>query len=157
MAATKVLTGAIIRIVATPKGGQPVTIGRAMGMNVSETYAVRPIYGIGAMVPQELPILQWSGQLSLSLFAIPSTDNILNQFSKKGTVLQLINNLLFSEGVDIVISRRIKGADNTTEDFADVASVNGCVCQNESFSIQEGNIVERSGSFIFASPIVYNG
>ena len=157
MATTKVITGALIRIVATPAGGKPVTIGRAMSMNVSETYAVRPIYGIGAFVPSELTILQWSGQLSLSLFAIPSTDNILNQFSKKGTVSQVINAILFTEGVDVVISRRVKGSDSTTDDFVDVASINGCVCQNESFSIQEGNIVERSGSFVFSSPVSFIG
>lgn len=156
MASTpRTITGSLIRITATPKGGQPVTIGRAMNLSVQESYGVRPIYGIGSMTPLELPILQWSGQMSVGVFAIPSKDSILGQFTKQGTVTQLINNLLYNEGVDVVISRRVKPVDNTTETFVDVASINGAICQSENIEIQEGNVVMRSGQFLFSQPITY--
>lgn len=151
----KVITGTIIKITATPKGGKPVTLGRAMNLQVQESYQVRPIYGIGSMTPQELPILQWAGQMNVGLFAIPSTAAILGQFDKQGTVTQVVNNLLFNEGVDVVIARRIKTADMTTETYTDVASINGAICQSESMDISEGNIVMRSGSFVFAQPITF--
>ncbi len=151
----RTITGTIIKITATPKGGKAIAIGRAAQMSVQETYGVRPIYGIGHMTPQELPILQWAGQLSLSMFAIPTKENILGQFTKQGSVTQVVNNLLFNEGVDIVIARRVKPTDNSTEEYVDVASVNGAVCQSESMDISEGNIVMRQGSFVFSSPITF--
>lgn len=151
----KVISGTIIKITATPKGGKAVTIGRAMNLGVSESYNVRPIYGIGQMTPQELPILQWSGALSVGIFAIPSKDNILGQFTKQGTVTQVVNNLLFNEGVDLVISRRVKPDSTNVETYVDVASINGCVCTGENIEISEGAVVTRSGQFVFLSPISY--
>lgn len=151
----KVITGTIIKITATPKGGKPITIGRATSLSVQESYGVRPIYGIGSMTPQELPILQWQGQMQLGLFAIPSKDALLSQFTKQGTVTQVINNLLFNEGVDVVVARRIKPTSNVNEDYLDVCSINGCISQSESLEISEGNVVMRSGSFVFAQPVTF--
>ena len=155
---SKVLTGCIIRLSVTPRGGVNTVIGAAMALDVQESYGVRPTYGIGRLTAFELPILQYSGACSLQSYAIDTnaTQNILNQFQRQGTaavpdLTTWVNQILTSEGVDITIimKQKVNGVivDNT------VAKISGATCTSEAMQINENQIVMRSGSFIFAAPI----
>ena len=151
----RIITGAIIKITATPRDGAAVELGRMQSLNIVERYAIRPIYGIGRLTPEELPYIQWSGQFTTSLYAVPLNSNILLQFPKSfNTVEEMVNELLFNEGVDIVVSRKVKQADGSIE-LLDFASVRGAKAQSESIDISENAIVSRSGSFIFKEPVQY--
>lgn len=155
----KVITGALIRITVRPKpDGQVTEIGRAMAMNIQEQYRVTPVYGIGKLTAQELPVLQYAGAFSVQQFAFSTTalQNLMAQFNRQGgpgvaTKDAFVKQLLYTDGIDVTISRREK--QNGTEVEVPLAKINGAICTGESMVIQENQIVVRDGSFIFADPV----
>lgn len=155
----RVITGAVINLSVTPRGGQNITIGRATALDVQEQYQVRPVVGIGNFVAQELPILSYSGGFTIQQFAIDSraVENILSQFQRPGTVAvpdvaTFVKQLMQTDGIDVTVVRKVKADDGTVSDQT-LAKISGAICTQESMQIQEQNIVMRSGSFIFANPI----
>lgn len=155
---SKVLTGVIIQLSVTPRGGQNTVIGQAMSMDVAEQYALRPVFGIGNLTAQEIPILGYSGQVNMNQYAIDknATQTLMNQFARKGTtevpdLAAWTKQILFTEGVDITVARKAKvnGAMVTET----VAKISGAMCQHESMSMSENQLVMRSGSFMFPEPI----
>ena len=160
--ADRVITGALIKISVTPKGQgtnrQTEVIGRAMAMNVQEQYRVQPVFGIGNIVAQELPVLQYSGAFSIQQFGFSRTavQNLMNQFARKGSptasdTAAFVRQLLYTEGVDVTVTRREK--QGTQEVEVPLAMISGAICTGESMNIQENQVVMRDGSFIFAEPV----
>lgn len=154
MPTPKVVSGAIIEITVDPKrtGQSPFTLGRALSLRIMEQYGVRPIYGIGALNAQELPVLQYSGTMSLNTYAIDSrvAENILNQFERptpSGSEA-FIRQLLYTEGVNVTVSRRAQDGSRNT-----FLKVSRAVCTGEDLSITQGDVVTRSGNFVFADPV----
>jgi hypothetical protein len=154
----KVLTGCIIRLSVTPRGGQNVVIGQAMSLAITEQYQVRPVFGIGRLTAQELPILSYAGVMSVNQYAIDNraAQNVLNQFDRMGSASvpdldSWVNQLLYSEGVDLTVIRKSK-VNGVVQDQT-VAKISGAICTGESTSISENQIVMRDGSFIFAEPV----
>lgn len=153
--ARTVITGAVISISSGPKGGAQTAIGRAMAMQVQETYRVVPVFGIGRLTAQELPILQYAGAFTMQQFAISSeaTKNLMGSFNRpnaSGDVTNHINSLLYNEGVDVTV--KYKSSSTDTAGTA-LMMITGAVCQAESTTVQENQIVLRDGTFIFADPM----
>lgn len=157
----RVITGAVITISVTPRGGgETKTIGRAMAMNIQEQYRVVPVYGIGSLTAQELPVLQYAGAFSMQQFAFSetATQNLMNQFARQGsnanvlTKAAFIRQLLYTDGINVTIMRKHKEANGTIVDKP-LALITGAVCTGETMSIQENQILVRDGSFIFADPM----
>lgn len=159
--ADRVITGALIKISVTPKGStdkQAQVIGRAMSMGIQEQYRIQPIYAIGNITAQELPVLSYAGAFSIQQFGFSETAlrNLMNQFQRKGAkgvedTAKFVRQLLYTEGVDVTVTRREKQGNEERE--VPLAMISGAVCQSESMSIQENQIVMREGSFIFAEPV----
>lgn len=155
----KVITGALIEIQATPRGGQTVAIGRAMALNIQESYRIGPVYGIGSLTARELPILQYAGGFSCQQFAISrsAVENLMSQFKRQGAPgvpnrEAFIRQLLYTDGVDVTVWRREKDAQGNINNIA-LARINGAVCTGETMQIQENSIVIRNGEFMFADPV----
>jgi hypothetical protein len=156
----KVITGALIEISVRPRlpGATVSTIGRAMALNIQEQYRVMPVYGIGNLTPQELPVLQYAGAFSVQQFGVSRTaiENLMGQFKKTGapgmeSKEKFVRQLLFGEGVDVTVYRREKQGNQEVK--VPLASITGAVCTSESMSIQENQIVVRNGEFVFADPV----
>lgn len=161
----KVITGTIIKLQVTPKydGAQAFEIGRAMSLNIQEQYRVTPVFGIGNMSAQELPILQYAGAFSVQQFAFSGTavENLMGQFKKRGALEataskdNFLKHILYTDGVDVVVMRSEKtgpGLVPTTE-VRTLAAITGAICTSETMSIQENQVVVRNGEFVFADPV----
>lgn len=156
--ADRVITGALIKISVTPRGGQTTVIGRAMSMDIQEQYSIAPVFAIGNLTAQELPVLRYSGGFNISQFGFSKTalENLMAQFKRQGAPgvedkAKFIRQLLYTDGIDVTITRREKQGNNEVE--VPLAKISGAVCQAESMTISENQIMGRSGSFIFADPI----
>lgn len=151
----RVITGAVISISVTPRGGTTQTIGRAMAMNIQEQYRVTPVYGIGRLTAQELPVLQYAGAFSVQQFAFSQTalQNLMFQFNRESAtnVDGFVRQLLYTDGVDVTITRKQKVGG--TEETRVLAKIDGAICTGETMAIQENQIVVRDGTFIFANPV----
>lgn len=163
MAEGKVITGTVIEISVTPKyegNSGSVVIGRAMALNIQEQYRVTPVYGIGNLTAQELPILQYAGGFSVQQFAVSRSalENLMGQFRRRGTTAQLStveqfkNHLLYTDGVDVTVFRKEKGANGQIQQVP-LAKITNAVCTGETMGIQENQIVIRNGEFVFADPV----
>lgn len=156
--ADRTITGAIISISVTPRGGENITIGRAMSLDVVENYQLRPIVGIGNFSPVEIPVMGYMGSMRITQFLIDSraAENVMSQFKRQGTPSvptkeAFIKQLLCTEGVDVTIMRKTRCADGSEN--ATLAKITGAVCQSETMSIQEQQVVMKSGDFLFTDPI----
>lgn len=165
--ADRVITGALIDISVTSKDRNTnFSIGRAMALNIQESYRIVPVFGIGNMTAQELPILQYAGGFSVQQFAVSgkAVENVMNQFKKMGAtgvsdVAAFTRQLLYTDGIDVTVYRREKSTTSDTGfDNIAIAKITGAVCTSETMGIQENQILVRNGEFIFADPVsVSNG
>lgn len=161
----KVITGTVIKLTVTPQytGASAVEIGRAMSLNIQEQYRVTPVFGIGSMTAQELPILQYAGAFTCQQFAISDSavENLMGQFKKRGALGTsaskdaFVKHLLYTEGVNVLVTYTVKTAGGlvpTTEPRT-LASITGAICTGETMTIQENQVVTRNGEFVFADPV----
>ena len=144
-----------------------VTVGKMKNVRVTEQIRRGRVSGLGALVPSELPALEWSGSLTCSSYTI--NFNLLANVSKKGTfrnadsVEEWANAILLQEdGLEISILRKVKDGeidsetglvDSTYETFAKVSAA---FATREGFDIQEGQISGRDTEFEYLSPILFN-
>lgn len=162
----KVITGTIVSISATPVYGTRVEIGRALGIRINESYRATPLFQLGQMHAHEIPILQYSGSMSISKMVIDLSENILSQFSRTSNaagrpqnVQEFVRQLLFSEGVNVDVNRIVGPAENTAlvpssePQTERLLSVRGAVCTGETLSIESNEIVTTGGEFLFREPI----
>lgn len=163
--ADKVITGVLINLQARSHLGT-FTIGRAMSLRISEQYGVRPVYGIGALNAQELPVLQYAGGMTLQQFAIDAqaAETLLAQYRRQGgtgvpDVQSFIKQVLYNDGIDVTVSRRRKTVSATSQqpvpqdETVSYLKITNAVCTGEETSITENEVVIRSGSFVFANPV----
>lgn len=155
----KVVTGTVISISA-----KNIPLGRAQALRINESYGVRPVYEIGRMEPAELPVLQYSGAMSMSRYVLDLNENIILQFKHKGfggitDTPKFVRQLLFAEGVDITISRIAPPAEGQTFDpipnpeYRTFMNITGAICTGESISIEGNEVVMRQGEFLFREPL----
>ena len=141
-----------------------VAIGKMRTIRVSENIRRGRVSGIGQLTPQELPALEWSGQLNCSFFSIDlkNQSRIPNSIIRTASVKQFIDTVLLTdEGVDVVILKKVKNSkpnpntgiiESTYETFA---KVSGMFIDSESFDINEGQISGTDQSFTYTTPILF--
>lgn len=171
MANNRVLTAplAVIRV-----GG--ITIGKMRSIRCTETIRRGRVVGLGQLVLDEAPALEWSGTLSaefmtidLKLSMIPGLINRITQ-----SVEQWTNDVLLQEdGVQIDIMKRVKDPQQPDAMFPNVspdpnfiqrnitgtlevfASIKGCFITREGFNITESSISSRDVEIEYTTPIMY--
>jgi hypothetical protein len=171
MAKDRVLTAplAVIRV-------NGLTIGKMRNIRCTESLRRARVVGLGALTPDELPVVEWSGTLSAEFMTIDLKKSMvpgaINRISSN--VEGFINTVLLQEdGVQIDIMKRVKNPvqpDNMfpnkstdpnfvqrviTGTFEVFASVKGCFLTREGFDINEGSISQRSTEFEYTTPIIY--
>ena len=162
MGNTRVMTAplAIIKI-------NSVTVGKMKNVRITETIRRGRVTGVGRLNPEELPALEWSGNLSCSSYTI--NFNLLANVSKLGTfrnaatVEEWANAVLLQEaGLEISILRKVKDGEIDTETglvktkYETFAKVNAAFATREGFDVQEGQISGRDTDFEYLEPILYN-
>ena len=163
MGNTRVMTAplAIIKI-------NSVTVGKMKNVRITETIRRGRVTGVGRLNPEELPALEWSGNLSCSSYTI--NFNLLANVSKLGTfrnaatVEEWANAILLQEaGLEISILRKVKDGEIDAETglvktkYETFAKVNAAFATREGFDVQEGQISGRDTDFEYLEPILYNG
>lgn len=160
--ANKVLTAplAVIKV-----GG--IVVGKMKNIRVTENIRRGRVSGIGALVPDELPALEWSGSLNCSFYTILFNTDISNQLIRQGlirnvqTVDQFVDTVLLQEnGVQIDIFRKVKDTQDPstliiTPKLEIFASVKGAFLTREGFDISEGQISGRDADFEYTTPILF--
>lgn len=171
MSNNRVLTAplAVIRV-------NGITIGKMKSISVTESIRRGRVVGLGQLVVDELPALEWSGTLSAEFMTIDLKKSMIpgaiNRIAK--TVEDWTNSVLLQDdGVQIDILKRVKNPQqpdalfpnispdpnfiqrNITATFDVFASVKGCFLTREGFSITESSISSRSVEFEYSTPILY--
>lgn len=153
--AQKVLTAAIALIKVKDSKGKQHTIGKMKSVRLTENISRGRVVGIGEITPSELPVLGWSGSISVGQYAIKLNTSILQGLSRQfSSTAAFVQNLLFDEGVDIQLQRKIKKEDGTF-DYESFATVQGAHLTSEGLDISEGQIGGRDGTFEYQNPILY--
>jgi len=171
MANNRVLTAplAIIRV-------NGITVGKMKSIRVTESIRRGRVVGLGQLVVDELPALEWSGTLSAEFMTIDLKKSMfpgaINRIAK--TVEEWTNNVLLQEdGIQIDIMKRVKNPQqpdalfpnvspdpnfiqrNITGTFEVFASIKGVFLTREGFNITESSISSRDVECEYSMPILY--
>lgn len=171
MANNNVLTAplAVIRV-------NGITIGKMRNIRVTESLRRARVVGLGQLVPDELPVVEWSGTLTAEFMTIDLKKSMIpgaiNRIS--ANVEDWTNTVLLQEdGIQIDIMKRVKDpqqADNLFPNlspdpkfiqrqisgkFELFASVKAAFMTREGFNISEGSISGRDVEFEYKTPILY--
>lgn len=156
--ANEVLTGAIaiVKVNGTP-------IGKMRNIRASENIRRVDVRGIGTILNQESPVVEWSGTISCSFYEIDfSKTGIANAIRRDVQSKQEFEDqlMLEADGVQIDVFKKI-------EDFVDPATglirpklqayavITRCLIESEDFDISEGVVAGHNQSFRFLDPILY--
>lgn len=155
----KVLTAPLARIEV-----RGVAIGKMRNIRVTENMRRGRVSGIGQLTPQELPALEWNGQLTCGFFAIDfnKVSRIPNSLIRQGTIKEFVDTvLLLEDGVDVTILKKARDGDadpNTgliSSKYETFAQVTGAFVDSESFDITEGQISGTDQTFTYINPILF--
>jgi hypothetical protein len=152
-----------------------IPIGKMKNISVSENIRRAKVVGLGSLVPDELPVVEWSGTLSCELMTIDfKKSQIPGAINRIGSIEDFTNNLVLAEdGVDITIMRRAKDPLQDDNKFPNVsndpnfiqrqikgklvefATVRSAFITREGFNISEGSISSRNTEFEMKNPVLF--
>ncbi len=171
MANNNVLTAplAVIRV-------NGITIGKMRNIRVTESLRRARVVGLGQLVPDELPVVEWSGSLTAEFMTIDLKKSMMPGAINRiaSSVEQWTNSVLLQEqGIQIDIMKRVKDPQQLDSQFPNVspdpnfiqrmitgkfelfASVQAAFMTREGFNISEGSISGRDVEFEYKTPILY--
>jgi len=155
MAEPKVITAAIALIKVESIGGELKTIGRMRNLRITENIRRGRVVGLGEVKPSELPVLEWSGTVNVGQYAFKTDTSVINALSRKfSSTTAFIQSLLFDEGINIQLQKKLKKEDGTYA-YETFATVNKAHLTSEGLDISEGQIGGRDGTFEFTEPLTY--
>lgn len=144
-----------------------VTVGKMKNVRITESIRRGRVTGLGRLNPEELPALEWTGNLTCSSYTI--NFNLLANKLKKGTfrnagtIEEWANAILMQEdGLEIAILKKVKDGEIDLETglvktkYETFAKVAGAFATREGFDVQEGQISGRDTEFEYTDPILYN-
>ena len=154
----KVLTAA--KAVVKVKGwdGKMYTIAKITDLNGTENITRGRTQGLGQLNPSELPALSWAGSFTVGQFAVKLDSNMLKSISKKhDSVIAYMNDVLFTEGVDVYLLKKTKQINGETFTVVEETflTIQGAVITSESLSVRDGQISARNASFEYRNPSLY--
>ena len=101
---SKVLTGPQGIISVKDQYGKEYTIGRCRQIKVSSDFQRDSVTGIGTVYASELPLVRWTGTVSVDSYAIIATKAILNAFDMSvQDVDKFFRFLLFEQGINLTM------------------------------------------------------
>ncbi len=135
-------------------------IGKMKGIRVNEQLQRGEVYGLGSLIPEELPPLKWMGTLSCDFYNIDFRKSQIPGAIRRDvqTLTEWANNLLLQEdGVTVNIFTFKKSGVNARGlnegDLQLYASIQGCFIDAENFDVNEGQVSGRNQSFKYLNPI----
>lgn len=144
-----------------------VTVGKMKNVRITESIRRGRVTGLGRLNPEELPALEWTGNLTCSSYTI--NFNLLANKLKKGTfrnagtIEEWAHAILMQEdGLEIAILKKVKDGEIDLETglvktkYETFAKVAGAFATREGFDVQEGQISGRDTEFEYTDPILYN-
>ena len=171
MSNNNVLTAplAVIRV-----GG--ITIGKMRNIRVTESLRRARVVGLGQLVPDELPVVEWSGTMTAEFMTVDLKKSMIpgaiNRISS--SVEEWTNSVLLQEqGVQVDIMKRVKDPQQLDNKFPNAsgdpnyiqraikgkfelfASIQAAFMTREGFNISEGSISGRDVEFEYKTPILY--
>jgi hypothetical protein len=141
-----------------------ITIGKMKNIRCTETYRRGRVSGLGQLVSEELPALEWNGTLTCQFYSVSFHKTGLPEGIKRRapSIQAFVDNVLLQEGgVDVTIMKKIKDTiDPTTglivATYEEYATITGCFLDRESFDISEGQISGQDQDFSYLTPIIYD-
>lgn len=153
-----------------------ITIGKMKNIRVTESIRRGRVVGLGQLVVDELPALEWSGSLSAEFMTIDLKKSMIpgaiNRIAADVTTWT-DTVLLQDEGVQIDIFKKVKKPQQADNQFPNIskdpnfiqrnfpselevfASIKGCFLTREGFNISESSISGRDVEFEYKEPILY--
>ena len=171
MAGPRVLTGALAIIKVNN-----IVVGLMRNIRVNESTRRVTVRGLGTILPQEAPVVEWAGTLSCSFFEIDyATSGIKDAIRRdmgKGNIVSTAagatpaasfedNLVLDAVGVDLEIYKKITDViDPNTglikPNIVSYATLTRCMIESDNVTIDEGNVAGRDQSFQYLDPVVRN-
>ena len=141
-----------------------IAVGKMKSLRIQETIRRGRVSGLGALTPDELPALEWSGTLSCGFYNITFDKSQLPKaiVRKVNTLDEFVDTVLLqADGVQVDIMRKkaASAPDPITgiipSELEIFASVKGCFITREGFDIQEGQISGKDADFDYTTPILF--
>lgn len=141
-----------------------VAIGKMRNIRIQESMRRGRVSGLGALTPDELPALEWTGTLSCGFYNIEFNKSAIPKgiIRKVNTIEEFVDTVLLQEnGVQVDIMRKVPDGPpdpNTGIQKSKLevfASVKGCFLTREGFDIQEGQISGKDADFEYTTPIIF--
>ena len=173
--ANQVFTGALAIIKV--KG---VVVGLMRNLRISESTRRVTVRGLGTILPQEAPVVEWAGTVSCSFFEIDYRNSGIanairrdvgegNAASTAGTSsgagkANFEDNLVLDAvGVTLDVYKKVEDAGSPDPNTGllipnkkPYATIGRCMIESDNVTIDEGNVAGRDQSFQYLDPIVYN-
>lgn len=142
-------------------------IGKMKNLRITETIRRGRVSGLGKLLPDELPALEWNGTLNAGFYSI---DLVNTGITGPGSTVRntndvevFVNNVLLQEeGVDLYIYKKVPGTVNPDTGVIESieespwAIIRGGFVDREGMDISEGQIAGRDQDFTYLTPILYD-
>lgn len=154
-----------------------IAIGKMRNIRCTESIRRARVVGLGQLVPDELPAVEWQGTLTCEFMTIDLKKSMLPGAINRITtsVEEWTNTVLLQEdGIQIDIMKRVKNPQQPDALFPNVstdpkfiqrvitgtfevfASIKGAFLTREGFNISESSISGRDIEMEYTTPIIYS-
>jgi hypothetical protein len=154
-----------------------IAIGKMKDLRVTESIRRGKVVGLGSLVPDELPAIEWEGSMTCGFYTIDLKKSMIPGLINRTvtSIEQWTNTVLLQEdGVQIDIYKRVKDPKQPDSSFPNIstdpnfiqrvingklelfASVMGCFINREAFNISESSISGRDVEIQYLQPILYS-
>lgn len=137
-------------------------VGKLRNIRVTESIRRVPVKGLGQLAADELPPVDWTGNLNAGSFSVDFEDPTFPESIRRkvGNIENFVNTLLLDDaGIQIDIFKKERGSTASdgviTPRLKKFASVSGAFITRESFDVSEGQVSGRDVDFEYINPIVY--
>ncbi len=168
--ASNVFTGAIGVIKVNG-----IAVGLMRNIRINESFRRVPVRGLGAIIPKEAPVTEWSGTISCSFWEIDYLSTgipgaILRKVGLGNQASQIAsgvntpnfedNLVLDTDGVEIDVYKKVTDVVDPvthliTPKLTPYAIVGRCLIESDNVNLDEGNISGRDQSFVYLDPVVF--
>lgn len=139
-----------------------VTVGTARNITLTETQNRGTVIGLGFLVPQEVPILTWSGTLNIGFYAIRLDKSGLKNAVNRNTnsVDAWVNTVLLQEnGLTLTFIRKVADVTDPitkmiTPKYQELMTVSGMFNTSDTMEITENQISGHNQAFLYTNPVL---
>lgn len=140
-----------------------IPVGLMKNIRVTENIRRARVSGLGALIPSELPAVEWSGNLNCSYYHVRLDKTGIPEALRRDVPsleAWIDNTLLQEDGVDIVILKKVKDQVNpqtglVESKYEEFGSIKGAFVEREGFDIAEGQVSGKDQDFVYSEPILF--